>query len=194
MIKNLKTSLIILIITIIIFIWNNRNQSNLETFYEPIFKYNSENITKFLIKEGNESIEIVKNDTIWEISNNDSLVIKSRSIESLFDKVLKLNKSTIISENPDKYIKYSVDDSSGIHLKIFNNKDENLGNYIFGRSKSDYSRSYIRIGNDPKVYLADQNVIYMLQTKPTYWGEKPKLDIPTQSIATDSLMIPQSTD
>ena len=49
--------------------------------------------------------------------------------------------------------------------------------YIFGRSKSDYSRAYVRIWNDPTVYLADENVLYMLSTKVTYWGEKPKEDM-----------------
>ena len=49
--------------------------------------------------------------------------------------------------------------------------------HIFGRSKSDYSRSYVRVGDNPKVYLADQNVTYMLSTLETYWGEKPKEEV-----------------
>ena len=71
-----------------------------------------------------------------------------------------------------------MDDSTGTHLAIINSKGETVGYYVFGRSKSDYSRSYIRIGDDPKVYLVDQNVIYMLATRETYWGEKPKEDVP----------------
>ena len=53
-----------------------------------------------------------------------------------------------------------------------------MGYYVFGRSKSDYSRSYIRIGDDPNVYLSDQNVTYMLSTRETYWGQKPKVEVP----------------
>ena len=97
---------------------------------------------------------------------------------NLFDKVLKVNRGTIISENPEKYNKYSVDDSTGIHLAVINASGKKIGYYIFGRSKSDYSRSYIRIGDDPKVYLVDQNVTYMLATRETYWGEKPKEEVP----------------
>ena len=67
---------------------------------------------------------------------------------------------------------------------MINSNDKTVGQYIFGRSKSDYSRSYVRIGNDPKVYLADENVIYMLSTKESYWGEKPKENIPTPQINT----------
>jgi hypothetical protein len=36
----------------------------------------------------------------------------------------------------------------------------------------------VRIGDDPNVYLADENVTYMLNTRETYWGEKPKEEIP----------------
>ena len=78
--------------------------------------------------------------------------------------------------------KYSIDDSSGIHLAIINSKGETINYYVFGRSQSDYSRSYIRIGDDPTVYLADKNITYMLSTKPTYWGEKLEdkaMEIPT---------------
>ena len=99
-------------------------------------------------------------------------------MDNLFDKVLKVNRGTIISENPKKYGKYSVDDSTGTHLAIINSKGKTIGYYVFGRSKSDYSRSYIRIGDDPKVYLADQNVTYMLSTRATYCGEKPKEEVP----------------
>ena len=52
-------------------------------------------------------IELVKIDTIWKILDNDTLIIKQRSIDNLFDKVLTVNRGTIISENPKKYEKYS---------------------------------------------------------------------------------------
>ena len=117
-------------------------------------------------------------DTIWKISGNDTLEIKPQSMDNLFEKVLKVNKSTIISENPEKYSKYSIDDSTGTHLAVIDFNGETVGYYIFGRSKSDYSRSYVRIGDDPNVYLADQNVTFMLNTRETYWGEKLKEEIP----------------
>ena len=60
---------------------------------------------------------------------------------------------------------------------MINLKNETIAYYVFGRSNTDYSRSYVRIGNDPNVYLTDQNVTYMLNTQETYWGEIPKENI-----------------
>ena len=178
MTKNFQIALIILVVLIGIFIFNKNSQSKLETVSEAIFTEDIENIFKFLIQNGEEAIELARVDTVWRISGNDTLDIKSQSMDNLFDKVLKVNRGTIISENPEKYGKYSVDDSTGTHLAVIDSKGETVGYYVFGRSKSDYSRSYVRVGSDPKVYLADQNVTYMLQTRPTYWGEKPKEEVP----------------
>ena len=178
MIKNLKIALIVLALLIGIYLLNIRSQGKLESTSTAIFTEDPEDIFKILIQQKEEAIELMRVDTMWKISGNDSLVIKSHSIESLFDKVLKVNRGTIISENPDNYGKYSLDDSTGIHLAVINSKGETVGYYVFGRSKSDYSRSYVRVGDDPKVYLADQNVIYMLSTRETYWGEKPQEVIP----------------
>ena len=181
MTKNFQIALIILVVLIGIFFFNKNYQSKLETVSEAIFTDDIEDIFKFLIQQGEEAIELARVDTMWRISGNDTLEVKSRSMDNLFDKVLKVNRGTIISENPEKYGKYSVDDSTGTHLAVINSKGETVGYYVFGRSKSDYSRSYVRVGSDPKVYLADQNVTYMLQTRPTYWGEKPKEETPLPS-------------
>jgi len=178
MTKNFQIALVVLVVLIGIFFLNKNSQSKLESTSEAIFTFDVEDIFKFLIQNGNEAIELSRIDTLWEISGNDTLEMKSQSMDNLFEKVLKVNRGTIISENPEKYGKYSVDDSAGTHLAVIDSKGETVGYYVFGRSKSDYSRSYIRVGSDPRVYLADQNVTYMLQTRPTYWGEKPKEEIP----------------
>ncbi len=191
MTKNFQIALIILVVLIGIFFLNKNSQSKLETVSEAIFVDDIEDIFKFLIQKGEEAIELARADTTWRISGNDTLEIKSQSMNNLFDKVLKVNRGTIISENPEKYGKYSVDDSTGTHLAVIDSKGETVGYYVFGRSKSDYSRAYVRVGSDPKVYLADQNVIYMLQTRPTYWGEKQKEEVhllPPEDIPADTTM------
>ena len=178
MTKNLQIAMIILVVLIGIFFLNKNYQSKLETVSEAIFTDDIEDIFKFLIQNGKEAIELARVDTMWRISGNDTLEVKSQSMDNLFDKVLKVNRGTIISENQNNYEKYSVDDSTGTHLTVIDSKGETIGYYVFGRSNSDYSRSYVLVGSDPKVYLADQNVTYMLQTRPTYWGEKPKEEVP----------------
>ena len=178
MTKNFKIAFIVLVVLTGVYLLNIRSQGKLESTSTAIFTDDPEDVFKILIQMGEEAVELARVDTIWKISGNDTLITKPRSIENLFDKILKANRGTIISENPEKYGKYSVDDSTGTHLAVINSEGKTVGYYVFGRSKSDYSRSYIRIGDDPKVYLVDQNVTYMLSTRETYWGEKPKEEVP----------------
>ena len=182
MTKNFKIAFIVLVVLTGVYLLNIRSQGKLESTSTAIFTDDPEDIFKILIQTGKEALELARVDTVWKISGNDTLVTKPRSIENLFDKVLKVNRGTIISENPEKYDKYSVDDSTGTHLAVINSEGKTVGYYVFGRSKSDYSRSYIRIGDNPKVYLVDQNVTYMLSTRETYWGEKPKEEVPQQPV------------
>ncbi len=190
MTKNVQIALIVLVVLVGIYFLNKSSQTKFESTSEAIFNDEPEDIFKFLIQQGQEAIELSRVDTLWRISGNDTLEVKSRSMDNLFDKVLKVNRGTIISENPEKYGKYSVDDSTGTHLAVINSEGETVGYYIFGRSKSDYSRSYVRVGSDPKVYLADQNVTYMLQARPTYWDEKPKEEVlPPADIPADTTTI-----
>ena len=189
MTKNVQIALIILVILVGIYFLNKSSQTKFESTSIVIFNDEPEDIFKFLIQQGQEAIELSRVDTLWRISGNDTLEVKSQSMDNLFDKVLKVNRGTIISENPEKYGKYSLDDSTGTHIAVINSKGETVGYYIFGRSKSDYSRSYLRVSDDPKVYLADQNVIYMLSTRETYWGEKPKeeVQLPPKDIPADTI-------
>tara|TARA_B100000315_G_scaffold182363_1_gene171216 strand:+ start:183 stop:758 length:576 start_codon:yes stop_codon:yes gene_type:complete len=182
MAKNLKIPLIVLVALIGIYLLIIRSQAKHESTSTAIFTDSPEDLFKIIIQQGEEAIELARVDTMWKISGNDTLVTKPSSIGNLFDKVLKVNRGTIISENPEKYGKYSVDDSTGTHLAVINSKGNTVAYYVFGRSKSDYSRSYVRIGDDPKVYLADQNITYMLTTRETYWGEKPKEEVPAPPI------------
>ena len=174
MTKNLKIALIILLVLIGVFFLNKNSQLKLDSTSDLIFTNNPKDIFKFLIQNGEEAIELIRADTTWSISGNDTLEVKSQSIDNLFNKVLKVNRGTIISENPERYGKYSIDDSTGTHLAVIDLIGETIEYYVFGRSKSDYSRSYVRVGNNPNVYLADENVIYMLSTREDYWGQKPK--------------------
>ena len=190
MTKNVQIALIVLVIFVGIYFLNKNSQTKFESTSEIIFNDDPEDIFKFLIQKSDEAIELARVDTLWRISGNDTLEVKSQSMDNLFNKVLKVSRGTIISENPQKYEKYSVDDSSGTHLAVINSKGKTVGYYVFGRSKSDYSRSYVRVSSDPKVYLADQNVTYMLQTRPTYWGEKPKEEVlPLENIPADTTTI-----
>ena len=125
-----------------------------------------------MIKQKDQSITLVKSDSTWSIMDMDSLVMKDHQIKSFFDKVVSLEKEILISKNPEKWDKFNVDDSTGKRFSFMDENEKNLGEFVIGQGQ-DYSRNFIRIGDNPEVYRTNTNVQYLLNTNASFWGKVP---------------------
>lgn len=172
MTKSLQYSLGILAILAIVFLLNQRGQNQYEASSDAVFNGDKSSISKIEILDSNGSITLVREDSTWSILGADSLVMKEQQIKNFFDKVVLLEKEILISKNAEKWDKFNVGDSTGKHLFLYAENHELLGMYVIG-SGTDYSRNFIRIGDQPNVYRTNSNVQYLLNTSPTYWGKIP---------------------
>ncbi len=172
--KNLRNALILIGILIIVWFANSYFQNKYTTQSSEIFVGDPEDVHKVLIQLSGDAIELSKDADIWSISGIDTLIIRQNRIDNLLNSVLTVNRETMVSNNPDNWPKFSVDDSSGTHLALIDASGSTIAYYVFGRSKSDWSHNYVRIEDDTAVYLTNNNVINHLSTKATFWGEKPK--------------------
>ena len=109
---------------------------------------------------------------------HDSLTLKDNIIQTFFNRVLTLESERIMTQKKENWIKYNIDDSTGTHLALIGMDDNTIDYLVFGRSNSDYSRCYVRKNKSDNVYLVNQNIIYILQTNPNYWGEKSNIILP----------------
>ena len=176
--NKLKIGIAALIILVGLFFINQNNQKSYTSQSTSLFSISENDIKKILIQANQEAIELIKVDTTWSISGNDTLVVKDRSISQFFDKVLNLKLETLMTTKQEKWETYNISDSLGTHLALVGWNDETVGYYVFGRSNSDYARCYVRTDQSSDVYLTNENIVYSLQTSPTYWGEKPVENIP----------------
>ena len=176
--NKLKIGIAALIILVGLFFINQNNQKSYTSQSTRLFSISENDVKKILIQANQEAIELIKVDTTWSISGNDTLVVKDRSISQFFDKVLNLKLETLMTTKQEKWETYNISDSLGTHLALVGWNDETVGYYVFGRSNSDYARCYVRTDQSSDVYLTNENIVYSLQTSPTYWGEKPVENIP----------------
>ena len=182
--KGLKNSLILLVALIAVYLTVLHFQSKRITSAEELFSEDLSIVHKILIQKGQDAIELVKDNESWSISGSDTLVIRENRISDLIDKVLTLKHETPISNNPDNWSKFSVDDSLGIHLALIDANGGTIEYFVFGRSQSDYTHNYVRIGEKPEVYLTSGNVLHHLNTKPEFWGKAPvKPELPPDTTA-----------
>ena len=176
--KKLIISFSVLFLIIGVYFLNSSSQNNYLSTSEKLMNIQEKNIKKIVIQSGQEAIEIIKEDTIWTIAGNDTLKINEQTINRFFDITSKIEIQNIMTAKKEKWPKYNVDDSSGVHLALVDGEDKTMNYYVFGRSNSDYARCYVRTDQSSDVYLTNENIVYSLQTSPTYWGEKPVENIP----------------
>lgn len=173
MTDSLKYTLSALVLLTGIYIYNQNVQQSHIVSNSSIFSGDPEDIHRVLITEGENSLELVRSDTTWRISQADTLLIKENQIKNLFDRLLTVKMEMLISRNETKWEKFGVDDSLGRHLQVFDDKDKKLIHYIFGNAGQDYQHNYIRDSNSAEVYRTNDNVYFLLNSSATYWGKSP---------------------
>ena len=140
---------------------------------DQVFPDKVDNFVKVEMIMDGESLTLHKKDQVWTIVGHDTLQIRDNRISALFDQALKVSRETVMTKKADNWVKYSVDDSTGIHVKVYNVEDALVTHAVFGKSSTDWARNYVRIGEGPEVYLTDRSIAYQLSADPTFWGEKP---------------------
>ena len=187
MTRNLRIWIAGIIVLAIAFLYVQRSKSRYTAHSESVFSGDKEAVGKVLIRKGEDELVLEKANDAWHIVGHDSLATRQNRIDDLMDRVLGVRRTTMMTERPEKWSIYSVDDSTGIHLVVYGSDGGGLGAFVFGRSTSDWSKNYVRMKPDPGVYLTDSSVMYVLSTSPTYWGTKPKPPEPApDSLGTDT--------
>ena len=75
-------------------------------------------------------------------------------------------------------------DQPGKKVTLLNEENELLSSVIFSNKGQDYSHNFYRTIGKDEVYRTMENVFYMINVRPTYWGSKPspkQVDNPNQS-------------
>ncbi|SUZ47315.1 uncharacterized protein METZ01_LOCUS169 [marine metagenome] len=169
----MKILAIILGVIVILYFISQSGQKKHQAQSNDVFSIVMEEIYRFDVQKDSLYIALQRKDTTWQITGNDSLLIQANRINDVENKVLTIKRESVVSKKPSKWKSFNVDDSLGTKITFYDFNDEVLGEAIFGRSKSDWQRSYVRLIGEDYVYMTNENVINSLQMRPTFWGKKP---------------------
>ena len=173
MTRNMKILLAILGVIVILYFISQSGQKKHQAQSNDVFSIVMEEVYRFDVQKDSLYIALQRKDTTWQITGNDSLLIQANRINDVENKVLTIKRESVVSKKPSKWKSFNVDDSLGTKITFYDFNDEVLGEAIFGRSKSDWQRSYVRLIGEDYVYMTNENVINSLQMRPTFWGKKP---------------------
>ena len=173
MTKNMKISAAIFGVVVILYFISQSGQKKYQAQSNNVFSILMEEVYRFDVQKDSLYITLQRKDTTWQIIGNDSLLIQTNRINDIENNVLTVKRESVVSKKPSKWQSFDVDDSLGTKITFYGFNDEVLGEAIFGRSKSDWQRSYVRLIGENNVYMTNENVINRLQARPTFWGKKP---------------------
>ena len=173
MTKNMKISAAIFGVVVILYFISQSGQKKYQAQSNNVFSILMEEVYRFDVQKDSLYITLQRKDTTWQITGNDSLLIQTNRINDIENNVLTVKRESVVSKKPSKWQSFDVDDSLGTKITFYGFNDEVLGEAIFGRSKSDWQRSYVRLIGENNVYMTNENAINRLQTRPTFWGKKP---------------------
>ena len=173
MTRNMKILATILGVIVILYFISQSGQKKHQAQSNDVFSIVMEEVYRFDVQKDSLYIALQRKDTTWQITGNDSLLIQANRINDVENKVLTIKRESVVSKKPSKWKSFNVDDSLGTKITFYGFNDEVLGEAIFGRSKSDWQRSYVRLIGEDYVYMTNENVINSLQMRPTFWGKKP---------------------
>ena len=160
-------------VVVILYFISQSGQKKYQAQSNNVFSILMEEVYRFDVQKDSLYITLQRKDTTWQITGNDSLLIQTNRINDIENNVLTVKRESVVSKKPSKWQSFDVDDSLGTKITFYGFNDEVLGEAIFGRSKSDWQRSYVRLIGENNVYMTNENVINRLQARPTFWGKKP---------------------
>jgi len=169
--KEMKWMGIILMALCIGYLINSFQQGQYNSKSDRIFSIDKADVFSIEITKENETISLTFDGESWSMPNHDSLTVKANTVNSFFTTILNLEKTSLVSKNPENWKKFMVDDSSGSKLRFFDYENNVLSEVTIGRSNAEWSSSNIRIGDGPEVYHTNENVSWQINPSPTYWGE-----------------------
>ena len=178
--KSLQYLIIAFVLLLFLFFINRMQQNKYNSSSELIFNIDDDRIYRILFLDTNgDSLAIVKTDTTWTMPKSDTLVIKDRQINQFFEKVVNGKYDMIRSKNPDNWSKYGVTDSLGKTVSLFDSNNKLIKSVIFSNKGQDYSHNNYRIIGENEVYRTTENIFYLINITPSYWGSPPKIEVDT---------------
>ena len=178
--KSLQYLIISFVLLLFLFFINRFQQNKYNSSSELIFNIDDDRIYRILFLDTNgDSLAIIKTDTTWTMPQSDTLIIKDRQINQFFEKVVNGKYDMIRSKNPDNWSKYGVTDSLGKTVSLFDSNNKLIKSVIFSNKGQDYSHNNYRIIGENEVYRTTENIFYLINITPSYWGSPPKVEVDT---------------
>jgi len=156
---------------VVVYLYTKLQEGRYTTTSDTVFDIQPNDVGRFVIREGGKHIELVRYDTLWVVASYEERKVRQWRLDSFFNTVLGVERESMISDNPDKWTTYGVDDSTGRQLQVYDLGGSLEADVVVGRSSANWQSSYVREADRDKVYLTTRNIANFLSADTTFWLE-----------------------
>ncbi|MBI5059455.1 DUF4340 domain-containing protein [candidate division KSB1 bacterium] len=150
----------------------------------------SAKVTSIRIESTDGLVELAKEGETWRVKKPIDYPANDRSVGQLLGKLKEMNMLALITEKPEKFAEYQVDDSAGVKVRLSDgNKVEE---FILGRPGPTGTTTYSR-SKDNEVWEIGGNQTSTFKKKPKDWRDKTITDFDANTIQKLVLRSPTET-
>lgn len=186
--------LVLAVLTIIIS-ENLSNKSPSESQKKFFPNLSESSISAITIKDSNDSVKIRRKGDIWVVdayqsasaapsglpiegdSSKPAVSSKvyqadSASISTALEKILKMEKGVLISDNQEKQSVFEVDSAKGTLVELWDATGKIVGSFRIGKNGADWSSNYVRMTGSNSVYMVGGSLRYSFFSDHKRWRDK----------------------
>lgn len=172
---------------------SNKSPSESEKKFFPGLSESS--ISAITIKDSNDSVKIRRKGEIWVVesfqpptlnsagisigsdsstpaASNKIYQADSASITSVLEKIIKMEKGVLISDNQSKQSLFEVDSAKGTLVDLWDATGKSIGSFRIGKNGADWSSNYVRMTGSNSVYMVSGSLRYSFFSDQKRWRDK----------------------
>lgn len=119
----------------------------------------------------------------WKIVEPVNWAANESYVETLLEKVAEMKRESIITDNPEKFVLYELDDPVAKYVEI-GQQGGIIDKFYCGKASDSYKHTYIRLADKEEVWLVTGNPRSSFTRQPDQWRDK-------KILALDQTMIEQ---
>ncbi len=205
MLKNISSIKLIGVLVVLVLVYLGiqffGGKSRSKSFKAELVEIDTAKVTKVMIDAKGESLELIRENNTWKVSIGEGKYAEAQksSVKSTLNSLLTIKPSRIAAKNPEKWKEYQVD-SAGTRVQVFegskNTLDLIIGRFGFNQQAMQQQQqmmmggrggqqfyTYVRLENEPEVYVADNFMGMSLNSDASGFRNKQLLSLTTDSIA-----------
>ncbi len=175
--KHTLTLLVLAILLGIAAYWYTRSEEKMLETAAPVAKPVFSGITSATVEKVEiavpeaEPVTLAKLDGVWYTNVEKKHKADPNLVGSLFATLEKEVSGEVVSDNPEHYVEYQVNETSATHVKVLGREGKVLLDLYVGKAGSTFFTTFVRKAGEKEVLSANASLTYVFN-KPEGWRDK----------------------